>query len=107
MNAPTVGPNPAALLPARRAYPAATRVARFVSPPYAQYAKLILKVSHNLGANLSLMYAGLTEGARTRAAALAVERRTLVSQVRHSRRRLRLPDQRQRQPGQPGDAGAR
>lgn len=78
VDAPTVGPNPARLLPARRAYPAATRVARFVSPPYSEYAKLILKVSHNYGANLSLMYAGLTTGARTRAAALAVERRTLV-----------------------------
>jgi D-alanyl-D-alanine carboxypeptidase/D-alanyl-D-alanine-endopeptidase (penicillin-binding protein 4) len=54
-------------------------VARFVSPPYAEYAKLILKVSHNYGANLSLMYAGLATGARTRAAALAVERRTLVT----------------------------
>lgn len=78
VDAPVVARNPASLLPARRSYPATTRVARFVSPTYAQYAKLILKVSHNYGANLSLMYAGLTKGARTRDAALAVERRTLV-----------------------------
>ena len=77
VEAPAVGPNPAARLPARRAYPERTRVARFVSPRYSEYAKLILKVSHNYGANLSLMYAGLTQGARTRKAALAVERRTL------------------------------
>lgn len=78
VDAPTTGPNPARLLPARRAYPARTRVARFVSPPYSEYAKLILKVSHNYGANLSLMYAGLARGATTRAQALAAERRTLV-----------------------------
>lgn len=77
VDAPAVAPNPAARLPARRAYPAATRVARFVSPPYSEYAKLILKVSHNYGANLSLMYAGLEQGASTRAAALAAERRLL------------------------------
>ena len=78
VTAPTVAANPARLLPARRSYPARTRVARFVSPPYAEYSKLILKVSHNYGANLSLMYAGMTQGATTRAAALAAERRTLV-----------------------------
>ena len=37
-----------------------TKVAELVSLPYAQYARLILKVSHNLGANLSLMFFGLT-----------------------------------------------
>lgn len=77
VEAPALGPNPAGRLPARRAYPERTRVARFVSPPYSEYAHLILKVSHNYGANLSLMYAGLTQGARTRKAALAAERRTL------------------------------
>jgi D-alanyl-D-alanine carboxypeptidase/D-alanyl-D-alanine-endopeptidase (penicillin-binding protein 4) len=79
VDAPAVARNPRSLVPARRSYPAATRVARFVSPTYAQYARLILKVSHNYGANLSLMYAGLTRGARTRSAALAAERRTLVT----------------------------
>jgi D-alanyl-D-alanine carboxypeptidase/D-alanyl-D-alanine-endopeptidase (penicillin-binding protein 4) len=78
VDAPTVGPNPASRLPARRAYSAGARVARYVSPPYSEYAKLILKVSHNYGANLSLMYSGLAQGARTRRAALAAERRTLV-----------------------------
>jgi D-alanyl-D-alanine carboxypeptidase/D-alanyl-D-alanine-endopeptidase (penicillin-binding protein 4) len=78
VDAPTVGPSPAGRLPARRAYAARTRVARYVSPPYSEYAKLILKVSHNYGANLSLMYSGLTQGATTRRAALAAERRTLT-----------------------------
>jgi D-alanyl-D-alanine carboxypeptidase/D-alanyl-D-alanine-endopeptidase (penicillin-binding protein 4) len=41
--------NPSDLLPAQGSYAEDTRVAVFVSPPYAEYAKLILKVSHNLG----------------------------------------------------------
>ena len=50
----------------------------FTSPPYAGYARLILKVSLNLGANLSLMLFGLAHGKRTIAEALAVERQTLI-----------------------------
>ncbi|MGW5849790.1 D-alanyl-D-alanine carboxypeptidase/D-alanyl-D-alanine endopeptidase [Streptomyces sp. NPDC055254] len=49
--APT-GPNPAGRLP--RDYEGRPRVAVYTSPPYAQYAELILKVSHNLGANLGI-----------------------------------------------------
>ncbi|MFO1059160.1 MAG: D-alanyl-D-alanine carboxypeptidase [Dongiaceae bacterium] len=78
VDAVPVAPNPAAGLPAPGAYEAATRVAALVSPPYAQYARLILKVSHNLGANLSLMLVGLDQGARTVGDALAAERRLLV-----------------------------
>lgn len=52
INARVDGPNPARSLPA--SYPAPDRVAAYVSPPYADYAKLILKVSHNLGANLGV-----------------------------------------------------
>lgn len=55
-----------------------TLVARFVSPPYAQAAKLVLKVSLNLGANLSLSLFGLTQGQRTVAGSLAAERTALV-----------------------------
>jgi D-alanyl-D-alanine carboxypeptidase len=40
---------------------------------------LILKVSLNLGANLSLSLFGLTQGQRTVAGALAAERKTLVA----------------------------
>ena len=49
-----------------------------MSPPYAQAAKLVLKVSLNLGANLSLSLFGLTQGRRTVAGALAAERTALV-----------------------------
>lgn len=47
-----VGPNPVRRLP--RTYQGAPTAARYTSPTYAQYAKLILKVSHNLGANLGM-----------------------------------------------------
>jgi D-alanyl-D-alanine carboxypeptidase/D-alanyl-D-alanine-endopeptidase (penicillin-binding protein 4) len=76
--AEATGPNPVAKLPAKGAYDAASKVAQLVSLPYAQYARLILKVSHNLGANMSLMLFGLTEGARTRDTALAAERAALT-----------------------------
>ena len=75
--APT-GANPVARLPSPEHYGDATKVAEFVSPTYGQYARLILKVSHNLGANLSLMLFGLHESAHTRDTALAAERKALT-----------------------------
>jgi D-alanyl-D-alanine carboxypeptidase/D-alanyl-D-alanine-endopeptidase (penicillin-binding protein 4) len=73
-----VAANPSCKLPPPDSYPADTQVAELVSAPYAQYSKLILKVSHNLGANLSLMLFGLANGVNTIQNALAVERETLV-----------------------------
>lgn len=73
--------NPTDALPAANSYAPQNRVAEFISPPYSEYAKLILKVSLNLGANLSLMLFGLAHGQRTIADALAVERQTLVSRM--------------------------
>ncbi len=74
VTAPAVEANPAGRLPASGAYAANARVAAFVSPPYAQDARLILKVSLNLGANLSLSLFGLTKGAKTLQGSLAAER---------------------------------
>jgi serine-type D-Ala-D-Ala carboxypeptidase/endopeptidase (penicillin-binding protein 4) len=54
--------NPAQQLPTSRTYPEATRVAAYVSPTYAGYAKLILKVSHNLGANLGVCLLAVRAG---------------------------------------------
>ncbi len=48
------GANPVALLPKSMTYPAGDRVAAFVSPTYAEQARLIMKVSLNLGANLAV-----------------------------------------------------
>ncbi len=76
-----VAGNPSSLLPARGSYAPDAQVARFVSPPYAEFARLILKVSLNLGANLSLMHFGLANGARTIAGALAAERRALIGEM--------------------------
>jgi D-alanyl-D-alanine carboxypeptidase/D-alanyl-D-alanine-endopeptidase (penicillin-binding protein 4) len=65
-------------LPEADSYTAETLVAAFVSPPYAEFARLILKVSLNLGANVSLMLFALTHDQRTVSEALAVERETLI-----------------------------
>jgi D-alanyl-D-alanine carboxypeptidase/D-alanyl-D-alanine-endopeptidase (penicillin-binding protein 4) len=73
-----VGPNPRALLPRRSAVVGQPRVAVYRSAPYAQVARLVLKVSLNLGANLSLSLLGLDHGQRTVEGALAAERRALV-----------------------------
>ena len=78
---PTTANNVPERLPERSSYNGETRVAELVSPPYSEYAKLILKVSLNLGANLSLTLFGLTEGQHTMSGALAAERNTLVDQM--------------------------
>lgn len=74
VDAPAIAPNAANKLPPLESYSASSRVASFTSPPYAQYARLILKVSLNLGANLSLSMAGAARGQRTIAGALSAER---------------------------------
>lgn len=78
VTAPAVAPNPRALLPDATSYTPDARVGEYRSPPFAQDAKLVLKVSLNLGANLSLSLFGVEKGERTIQGALAAERRTLV-----------------------------
>lgn len=79
VDAPSAAINPVSLLPAAHAYPASDEVASYTSPPYAQQAKLILKVSLNLGANLALTQFGMEHGATTIQGALAAERRALIA----------------------------
>lgn len=79
VTAPVVAPNAGALLAPGNTYSASDRVAQFVSPPFSEFAKLVLKVSLNLGANVSLSLFGLTHGERTLAGSLAAERRALVA----------------------------
>lgn len=81
VTAPAVQANASSRLPSADSYSSATQVASFSSLPYSEIAKLILKVSLNTGANLSLMYQGLTRGARTVTDALATERQSLVSDI--------------------------
>jgi serine-type D-Ala-D-Ala carboxypeptidase/endopeptidase (penicillin-binding protein 4) len=59
--APT-GTNPAAELPRSQSYRGRPRVAAYVSPPYGDYAHMILKVSHNLGANLAVCLLAVQAG---------------------------------------------
>lgn len=81
VSAPAVQPNASDKLPAPQTYTSATQVASFTSLPYSEFAKLILKVSLNTGANLSLMYQGLTKGARTVGDALVTERQSLTGDL--------------------------
>ena len=81
VRAPLMAQNAARMLPATDSYAHDARVAELISPRYSEYAKLILKVSLNLGANLSLTLFGLTKGQRTISGALAAERETLVKRM--------------------------
>lgn len=60
VTADPVGGNPVGRLPA--GYEGRARVAAYTSPPFAEYAELILKVSHNLGANLGMCLMAVTTG---------------------------------------------
>ena len=80
VDASTVAANPAAKLPAKGSYTSATRVAQLVSFPYSDDAKLILKVSYNLGADASLVLFGLARGVDNMAASLGIERQALTAE---------------------------
>ncbi|HEY1215134.1 MAG TPA: D-alanyl-D-alanine carboxypeptidase [Bryobacteraceae bacterium] len=77
VEAPTVEPNPTQLLPAKNSYDPGTRVAQLQGLPYAEDAKLINKVSYNIGADTSIVLYGLTQGVNGMKPALAVERKNL------------------------------
>jgi D-alanyl-D-alanine carboxypeptidase len=79
VDAPAVGFNPVGLLPPPNSYPADTKIAELTGLPYSDDAKLILKVSHNLGADTSLLLFGVTQGVNNMGDALVVERNNLVS----------------------------
>lgn len=74
-----VAANPVAKLPPRNSYSEDDLVTSFASFPYADYAKLINKLSYNLGANASLLLWGNTQGVDNMDDALAAEREMLTS----------------------------
>ncbi|MDH6139580.1 D-alanyl-D-alanine carboxypeptidase/D-alanyl-D-alanine-endopeptidase (penicillin-binding protein 4) [Kitasatospora sp. GP30] len=80
VTATPTGPNPLGSLPA--SYGNDPRVAAFTSPPYHEYAKLILKVSHNLGANLALCNMAVSHGSKDCFDAFKIEH-DFLSQVAH------------------------
>ncbi len=80
VSASTVERNPANLLPDGTAYSQVNQVAVLRGMTYAQDAKLILKISYNIGADTSLVLFGVTRGANTMPAALTAERNNLATQ---------------------------
>lgn len=78
VNTNLVGPNQEKKLPPEDSYTPDTLVAEYVSPPFSEYAKLVLKVSHNYGANLSLILFGLAKDVRDVQSSLEQERITLI-----------------------------
>jgi D-alanyl-D-alanine carboxypeptidase len=79
VDAHTVAENPVQLLPPKNSYTDATKVAELVSLTNADHAKLILKVSYNIGADSSFVLYGLTQGVDNMTDALAVEREVLTT----------------------------
>lgn len=62
VSASSTGSNPASELPEKGSYEANAEVAAYESPPFSEYAKLILKVSHNYGANLNVCLIAVNAG---------------------------------------------
>jgi D-alanyl-D-alanine carboxypeptidase len=79
VDAPAVKPNAASLLPARDSYDAAAAVAKLKGMEYSDYARFILKVSYNIGADTSLVLFGLANNVDNMTDALAVEQKNLAS----------------------------
>jgi D-alanyl-D-alanine carboxypeptidase/D-alanyl-D-alanine-endopeptidase (penicillin-binding protein 4) len=62
VSAVATGPNPVNKLPANGSYQGDPRVAAYVSPPFSEYTKLILKISSNVGADLMLCLMAVRAG---------------------------------------------
>ncbi|WUH71696.1 D-alanyl-D-alanine carboxypeptidase/D-alanyl-D-alanine-endopeptidase [Streptomyces sp. NBC_00440] len=62
VTAKPTGANPVGQLPG--SYKGRPRVALYTSPPFSQYAKLIFKVSHNLGGNLAICLMAVATGSK-------------------------------------------
>jgi hypothetical protein len=102
VEARAVRANPLNVLPRRFRYPTATRVAVHRSTPYAQVARLVNKVSLNLGANLSPSLFGLDEGKRTIQGACRRAPPPARAALRDPAELGPIPHQRQRHARQPG-----
>jgi D-alanyl-D-alanine carboxypeptidase len=74
-----VAENPVRLLPAKGSYAPKEKLAELQGIPYSETAKLILKVSYNIGADTSLVLYGLTQGVDNMSDALKVERKNLTA----------------------------
>lgn len=74
VEAAPLGINPSHKLPESGTYKETERIALFVSPPYKELVKLILKVSHNLGADMTPLLIAVKNGKKTLEEGLAIER---------------------------------
>ena len=84
-------------------YPSQSRVAEFVSPVYAEQAKLILKVSLNLGANLAICQLAVRAGSADCEDGFA-PLRTFLAERRCRRGECGSRRRPRRGPGRPGHA---
>lgn len=73
VEASPLGINPSDKLPESGTYKETERIALFVSPPFKELVKLILKVSHNLGANVTPLLIAVKNGKKTLEEGLAIE----------------------------------
>jgi D-alanyl-D-alanine carboxypeptidase len=71
--------NPVQLLPGKDSYSPKLKMAELQGRPYSDDAKLILKVSYNIGADTSLVLFGLTQAADSMNEALEVEQMNLLT----------------------------
>ncbi|CAI8761171.1 D-alanyl-D-alanine carboxypeptidase/D-alanyl-D-alanine endopeptidase [Methylocaldum szegediense] len=78
VGASTTGRNPVRLLPSATAYSEESKVAEHVSPPLAEFTKVIMKVSYNRGADLMLCLVAVKAGSRNCLAGIAEVTKTLV-----------------------------
>jgi D-alanyl-D-alanine carboxypeptidase len=79
VDAPVIAENPVRLLPPKDSYSPGKKMAELRGLPYSEDAKLILKVSYNIGADTSLLLFGLTQGVDNQSEALEVERANLTA----------------------------
>lgn len=80
-NANPIASNPSAMLPPPDSYTDNTLLAELVSLPFSEYAKFVLKVSYNIGSDVSLVLWGLTEGVDSMEDSLVRERENLTQNV--------------------------
>ena len=81
VDADVVAPNPSNLLPPKDSYTPDTVLAEYVSLPYTEYGKLVLKVSYNIGSDTSLLLWGLENGVDNMEDALVLERQNLINNI--------------------------
>jgi len=77
IDAPAIGDNPSGSLPTREEVAKLSKVAEYTSPPFREYLKVILKVSHNLHASTLPLLLAAYHGERTLDAGLRREGQAL------------------------------